>query len=97
MSTFRNKIVTLTQNELSLPKICYLVSSTAPRLTFYWELSRSKTVNLCLDISEFVVVLSFGDSEGVIRPNFQPRAAGYLFKCLNMMLSVCICKKFLDE
>ena len=94
MSTFRNKIVTLTQNELSLPKICYLVS---PSTYIYWELSPSKTVNLCLDISEFVVVLSFGDSEGVIRPNFQPRAAGYLFKCLNIMLSVCICKKFLDE
>ena len=69
----------------------------SPSTYIYWELSPSKTVNLCLDISEFVVVLSFGDSEGVIRPNFQPRAAGYLFKCLNIMLSVCICKKFLDE
>ena len=67
-----------------------------PSTHIYCELSTSKTVNLCLDISEFVVVVSFGDSEGVIRPNFQPRAAGYLFECLNMMLSVCICKKFLD-
>ena len=31
------------------------------------ELSQRKTVNLCLDISGFVVVLSFGDSEVVIR------------------------------
>ena len=37
------------------------------KLYIYCELSPSKTVNLCLDISEFVVVLSFGDSEGVTK------------------------------
>ena len=38
-----------------------------PSTYIYCELSQSKTVNLCLDISGFVVVLSFGDSEVVIR------------------------------
>ena len=37
-----------------------------PSTYIYCELSQSKTVNLCLDISGFVVVLSFGDSEGVL-------------------------------
>ena len=36
-----------------------------PSTYIYCELSQSKADNLWLDISGFVVVLSFGDSEGV--------------------------------
>ena len=36
-----------------------------PSTYIHCELSQSKTDNLCLDISGFVVVLNFGDSEGV--------------------------------
>ena len=36
-----------------------------PSSCIYCKLPQSKTDNLCQDISGFVVVLSFGDSEGV--------------------------------
>ena len=36
-----------------------------PSTYIYRELPQNKTDDLCLDISGFVVVLSFGDSEGV--------------------------------
>ena len=36
-----------------------------PSSYIYCKLPQSKTDNLCLDIFGFVVVLSFGDSEGV--------------------------------
>ena len=45
---------------------CFLNSKVLSfSLNIYCEISQSKTDNLCLNISGFVVVLSFGDSEGV--------------------------------
>ena len=75
-----------------------------PVTYIYCELSQNKTDNLCLDISGFVVVLSFGDLERVdqvFRPNFKPRAAGYFSilvrKRINTPFLFAYAKGFLAE
>ena len=54
-----------------------------PSTCIYFELSRSKTDNLCLHISGFVVVLSFGDSEGVFKTRNGETANGEITKWRN--------------
>ena len=68
METLENKFEFLSISQKTSKVQIFLLSKFYnPSTCIYGEISHSKSNNLCLNISGFVAVLSFGDLQGVVR------------------------------